>query len=837
MVERAVQFLARQLTRWPIAMACVVVLAAGVLLPGLGSFGIWEPQERVLADKAAPRRIGTIAELRAIVEPSVQAALNKQVVSHDECKQAPPGALARSLTARAAGWGRDAIDDSDTGRRLPFALLGILTVFAAAGIALRAAGTRAALITALVLLSMPLLVLQSRQLTSEIGTAAGATLVIYGLGALYALTVSRTMTGLVDGAVGALALVIGLVIAFAGGGALLGLAVPLLAYAAAGSFGVSVLADAGRAVRNGGLYVLRTIAPRPRFGGLTHDRDALAGAHDTMGNVRFKLRTIASRALVGREPSRYRGGDVAALIAALGAIAVLGVLAYQLFALRQPQPFATPPQREVLDHAIVPTGCWSSALGGVWKPEDDLRYIWDSTFEQIAYGTFPWGVLAPIAMAALLGSEVPARRKLGALTLAWAVAAWIASEVFQRKVGFTLWAGFPALAIAVGVWIDAMLTDGQLPAGAKLVGLFVLLAAVDLGKDLLSFPERITSLLVGSDAIPYPSMAHLALVPTKWWILILAVIIGGNVAFVLGVDLRTPLAVRLRRTREGAFLAALVGTFVAAAFWVFGWQPNLAEHLSSKVLFDTYQDQRKKGDVLVIMGDYGDAPHDYAPDAKPEVLSSRDQVVAALGRPQRVFAIAPATERCSLHRELGGKPYYVLDDRNAKALLLSNRVDGTTDKNPLRTAILHGPPPNISHKPKGRVVYDNRVELLGWDIPKTVSRSSKFEVTLYYKVLQPVNGAFKVFMHFDGQAGRAGNGDHPPIDNLCPTTTWQPGDYIVDRFTVLGLAPAYPSGNYDVWTGLFTGENPNWRNMTVSEAPPDMRDNADRVKITAIIVD
>ena len=85
--------------------------------------------------------------------------------------------------------------------------------------------------------------------------------------------------------------------------------------------------------------------------------------------------------------------------------------------------------------------------------------------------------------------------------------------------------------------------------------------------------------------------------------------------------------------------------------------------------------------------------------------------------------------------------------------------------------------------------------------------------------------------------GRAGNGDHFPIDNRCQTSTWQPGDYIVDHFTVQGLAPAFPGGTYEVWTGFFTGSNPNWRNMPVSEAPPDMRDTADRVKITTIQVD
>ncbi|HSN29293.1 MAG TPA: glycosyltransferase family 39 protein, partial [Kofleriaceae bacterium] len=193
------QFLARQLARWPIALGCVLVLALAVLLPGLGSFGIWEPQERQLTDRVAPRRAGTVAELRAIVEPAAQMVQQKAELPVETCpKQAPPGAVARTLTARAVAWGRDAIGDSDTGRRLPLALLGLLTVLATAGMALRTSGGRAGVLTALVLLSMPLLVLQSRQLTSEIGTAAGAALILYGL---LALRVPRSLVAMGDLAV------------------------------------------------------------------------------------------------------------------------------------------------------------------------------------------------------------------------------------------------------------------------------------------------------------------------------------------------------------------------------------------------------------------------------------------------------------------------------------------------------------------------------------------------------------------------------------------------------------------------------------------------------------
>src|SRR5262249_55405884 len=154
---------------------------------------------------------------------------------------------------------------------------------------------------------------------------------------------------------------------------------------------------------------------------------------------------------------------------------------------------------------------------------------------------------------------------------------------------------------------------------------------------------------------------------------------------------------------------------------------------------------------------------------------------------------------------------------------------------PLRTTILHSEPPNIQFRPKGRVVFDGRIELLGWSMPKRVSRGDKFTVTTYYKVLQAVPGNWRILYHFDGSLRF--NGDHEPIKGRCQTSTWQPGDFIVDENTVTAGAGTFATGSYEVWTGFFTGSAPNWKNMTVSEAPADMRDTADRVKITTIVLD
>ncbi len=776
------------LGRWQVALIAVLSIAAVVLLPGLGDSGLWEPHERQVADRVAP-------PLEKEAEDAGRVAPVAAPAPEDTCVRTPPkDAAARSLSNRAPKWGRDHFGDDDQGRRLPFALMGLLTVLATAGIAIRFAGARAGIIAGLIALSMPLLTFQSRMLTSEIGTACGATLIVYALVAMSRLGAAYgTALAAIDAMISIAALTLGSMLGFYGGGALLGLVVPIGAFAAAGGLGVPAV---------------RAALKRERI--LPH---------------------------------------VPPLIAALVASGLVGLLAYQLYELKAPVPGMMPPAREVLGKAIVPEGCWSWALGGLWRPDDDLRMIYDSTFEQIAYGTFPWGVLAPIAMAMLLRSDDHDQRGAGAITLAWAGGAWIAGEAFQRKVGFTLYAGFPALAIAVGVWFDALLArrakEGADAAPKRdhtliLIGLFGFLAVLVLAKDMQSFTERVTSLTIGSDAIPYPTQSRLLLLPTRVWVLVLGVIVGLGIAITLmvwraGASSEGPSRGRARR-RFAAFAPAvtIAATVVLGAFWSLVWMPRLAIHLSSKAMFDTYRELRKPGDQLVIMGDLGQAARAYA-EAKPELVTSRDQIVSALGRPGRVFAVAPQTELCTLHREVGGKPYYVLDDRNTRSLLLSNKVDGAVDKNPLATAIVHVEPANLSQRPKGKVVFDGRIQLLGWDIPQTMSRGAKVQLKVYYKILMPVGGAWKTLMHFDGPLRF--NGDHEPINGRCPTSTWQPGDYIIDTYTISAGGSAFPTGKYDLWIGFFTGSAPNWKNMVVSEAPGDMRDTADRVKIMSVTLD
>ena len=776
-VQQLARTYGRHLGTWYVALATVLVLAVALILPGLGAPGLWEPQERQLADRAAP----PLAIEKSAQKPAPAPATDDD----DACtRTAPPDAKARTLVHRAVVWGRD-VSDSDGGRRLPFAIMGILTVLAAAGIAMRFAGARAGVLTAIVLLSMPLCVLQSRMLTNEIGTACGATLLVYGLVALSRLGAGYgTVLAAIDAAIAIAALVVGYYLGFGGGGMLLGLVVPIASFAAAG-----------------------VCAPVRRPGSVV--------------------------------------GVALPFVAAAIAAALLGVLAYQLYDLQTPKPGMLPTPRTIFGNALVADGCWSTALGGLWRPDDDLRFIFDSTFEEIAYGTFPWGMLAPIAMGMLLVAGDRDRKGVGAITLAWTVIAWVATEAFQRKVGFAIFAAFPALAIAIGVWIDDLLArrkqvGSEAPAGFILLGLLFLIAVVNFGKDMYSFPDRTTSLLIGGETLAYPKDSKLLFLPTKLWILLVGAFtgLGAGASLMLWRDGQSPLRASLRKLANACIVVALAGSIAMAAFWGFVWQPVLAKYVSSKAMFETFEQLREPNEKLVIMGDLGHAAASYT-DQKPQVAANRAEIVKALADATtantRVFAIAPQGELCTLHREMGGNRYYVVEDRNVRSLLLSNKVDGTTDKNPLAKAILHAPPARMAGKPKAPVVWDRRLELIGWDIPARVERGKKFTVTMYYKVTQPVGGKWKSLMHFDGPLRF--NGDHWPIDDRCPTGTWQPGDYIVDTFTVSAGGKTFPAGRYDLWAGFFTGTAPNWKNMSVSEAPSDMRDTADRVKITSIILE
>ena len=784
------------------------LIAVAVLLPGLSAPGLWEPQEMRVADDAAKRADRTVA--RAARDGAETPAKAPASPPTDCPKQAPDDDGPRNLTPELAAAGLAALGSDEGDMRLLLALLGLLAVLAVYGTAARLAGPRAGLFAAIVLVSFPVLVLQARQLTSELGTAAGAALVVYGLVA--AARPARWPWTVPDLVVAGGAIALGVAVAFLGGGVFLGLLPPLGAVALAGGLGAAFAVASVRVGGQLGVRLIGRISPRHAVG---------------------RLQPVRAAARISAKDAIVAAVSLASLVVAL---ATAYVLFDQIYDLQE----RAPGTREVLGKSLVTTECWSNALGGLWRSHDDVRSTYDSMFEQIAFGMFPWSVLAPVALFALaLGHGGEDRRYAGRLALAWAALAWLTGTVFERKVGFTVYAGFPACALGIGIWLDGFLAhredngaEGR--AAGLLVGLWVLLGMITIAKDLQAFPEKITSLLVGADQIKYPT-AKLLGINLRSWLLPIAGLTG--LSFALGAWLWRPAGTAQHPAarwigRWGLHVAIALAA-LTGVFWSQAWQPTLSRSLSSKHVFSVYRDLRADGDLLGIMGDMGNGPRYYA-GGPWETIKGREGLLEFLGKDERVFAMAPASELCAIHRAFAGKPYFVLDDSNAKFLLLSNQVTGARDRNPLSTTILRDKPEGI--KTEFSATYDDRIELIGYTVPRKVSLRSKFKMTLFFRVKKAVSGSWKIFVHFDGKGLRF-QGDHEPIRGRCATSFWQEGDYIVDTFEVQAGDITFSSGSYQIRVGFFTGSNPNWKNMKVTDAPPGAKDDADRVLLGTIQVD
>ncbi|MEZ4403468.1 MAG: hypothetical protein R3B06_25810 [Kofleriaceae bacterium] len=770
-----------RLLRQPaVIAAAIVVFAALVLLPGIGTPGLWEPQEMAVADQAAAIADGTYHPT-----PPTTA-----------CKVTPSADGARTLTPRAAAWGLAHVSSSDAGLRIPLALFGLALVAVVFALGWRLGSTRAGAVGALTLISFPLWSLQARQLSGELPGALGGALLVYALVAIAAPRHRAALPFAVDLGVALVALVVGARLAFQGSGALVGLLPPLAAVAIAGSF---ALPELGTLVGRGWARLDRT-----------------------------RLRAA------GPPIDPWRTAAVAT--AALLTVGVSIWIARQVFDLG----VMTPGTREVGGKSILVSDCWSSAVGGLWRKDDNLASLYDGLFEQAGFGMYPAALLVVVAMGALVsGLGDPRRRFAGALVFAWAAGAWVAAAVFARKVGPVMFTGFPACAVAVGLFVDELYrrrAEAEVDpapyrqAAWSLLGLIVVLGVVVLGKDLEAFPERLTSLPFGSaDAIKYPTQARLLGLPTKAWALLLGLVVA--LPFAVDVWLWRPQHARrgVRGAARYGLPAALAGLAVVGLFWTHGWHRGLSQNLSSKHIFSVYRDLKQPSETLGILGNMGNAPRYYA-GGPWDTLANRDALLTYLRRPTRVFAMAPAAELCAIHRaKADGLSYFVLDDSNTQTLLLSNQLGRGTDQNPIATSILRERPTDVGTPVTA--VYDDAIELIGVKMPQAVARGGSFEMTLFYRVKKAVPGKYQVFVHFDG--GQRFNGDHWPVRDRCATSFWQAGDYIVDRFKVNAGNVSFNKGPYTVYTGLFTGSNPNWRNMTVTSGDKDANN---RVKIGTLLL-
>jgi hypothetical protein len=720
------------------APAVSLLLALLVLLPGIGNYGLWDPHEIGVADQA--RELATSGKYAAVYA------------------QMPP--LETWLIAASV----KLLGPSEFGARLPLVLLGALTCLATCLCGLRLGRPRAGLFGALVLLSSPLFVFQSRQLTSDIGALAGPAVAMLGLiGLAWPQSQGR---GAPRWALDSLCTVAGLLLGHLASGLLLGVLVPVATVACA------LLAA--------------------RVGGITDDTEA---------------------------PSRGK-----TWIAAGSVVVALAVLCVILAKIYDVVP-APPGTRALFGRTLAVAKGYLPLLGGAWTTgEPPSHATFDYVIVQVAWGMFPFSALAPLAVLRLCGvPERHGRQGFGGLVLLfWSLVAFVVATVWVRRVGPLRFPGLVPIALAVGVLVDDIL-EARFPAhpdrplalpsaqGAlPLLALFAVLAAIQLARDCLASPDELTSVHVLATA-KYPVETHL-----------MPIVLGFGVVFAASAaaGLLLPPSGTLawlepvRRVGKYGLHAMLAVGLAFGLFLSLVFTPGVSEHFSYKNVFEGYFDHRRGQEPLGVMGIPGSGP-DYYARGKFQALTGRTQLLSFLQGPERVFAISPASELCAVQQASSAShfPYYVLDDRNSRFLLFSNQLrSGESDKNPLQTAIRREAPTHFERAVEAN--FEGKIQLLGVDMPDTVAKGERFPLTLWFKVLEKPGTNYKIFLHFDGTGVRF-QGDHEPIKGRCGTSYWQPGDIIQDTYEVTAGELTHPRGSYNVWAGFFTGSSGSWKNMTV----------------------
>lgn len=741
------------------ALLLVLLFSTLLLIPGLSSFGLWDPHEVRLLEGAS--------------EPIPAAELWK-----------PSSAVKPRLPLLPIKLGLAWFGPGELGARLPIAMLAVLLLSTLVLHGSMHRRVRASLLSALVLATTPMLFLSGRQASLNLLPMLAQLLSVTGL---FALCWPRPDRKAIDVPVGVLLSICGLGLGLLTTGSLIGLVVPALALAAslflargpvAGELLSSLIAGFGLIMPVRQLLVVAQVKPSLVLIG--------AGCLLVVG---------LCGALLSRRPLWL----------------LLSLLGVGLF--------------PALPSSI---NGYSGHLAGVphWPAHREFQA--DSLLKTIGFVMFPWVALVPVAIAQIFSDPATEsasepsssdpeteRAQVHSLVLvAWLAVGYLLHTLQSALVQDAPFASLPALALVVGGYMDRVL-DGKKPSLAALLstGLFALFVA----RDFFFGPEQYLSAQL-TETLRWPAVqpgtdqliGH-----------------GGQILSTLGIAVAALFALGLYLGRLKSLI--LPGAALAMAlFTMHGLVPAVTRHVSYRGIYTKYE--KLGGGELGLYGLQRSSARIYGQHSVE--IPSLEELFQFLNKTpgKRTFAIVGASEVAALdvHSFQKNLPYYVVDDSNSQFLLLSNQLGpGEKDLNPLRRFVTTEPP---KPQTETHISFDDRVELIGYDIPTEVQRGSEFVIRLYFKVLQPLGGNYRVFLHFDGTGARI-NGDHIPLGGKYPTNYWTKGQYITDEHRMSTSRLNQSAGYYQVFTGMWPGGDGTRLRVTQGPHEPD-----NRVRLSAIRV-
>lgn len=816
------------LDRWsrPLALG----IAALVLFPALGQSGIWDPYELDAGDLA--RRIAVqVFHAGALAFPSANNGL--PTLSDLRMGELP-------FTSMALGFKLFGLHDWSG--RLPLALWAFAGVAAVHALLARLVSRRAGLYAAIALVTMPLYFVQARTMLGDVVTMAAFTLAFSGLtGAMLddegPSAPSVLGRRLAWGAVG----LAGLASGYMSRGLLVGVASPALAVGLAWAV-----------IRGAGAPAGQPAAARARdaVGALS----LAVGALSLAVGIRLLLRATPDQPLlralgfaVQKRPPLEATFDL-----------TIRQLGHALFPWSALLPFA---MGRAL-RAPVPRGDAERASAG--EEREAAARVALLVGAAVAYGAStliaPYaGATAYVAPALLAGLAAiavvdlergapPSRAlALGCLVLGLVLYADIVHESERAMSAFVVdKPQFPksfeanggrrmavALALFVGLvsltWFEAQPRasgDSRSLPSAWAAGMrrayregFGELAAIWNGNLLFGLVVveaalfGIAAALVVGRRVRWAPVMHIpslgvAVGSHAFWVVAL-----GLAILPLGLTaIRDGFRLLVERSRVPRASFTMVAGLLAGAALCLGYYPALAAQLSPKEVFDAYDRLASRGDPLGLLGVRARSAAYYA-GGEVESVADVNRAYSFLTEQegQRRWLILKADDLPrlnALYRSHHAKNLPVLDGRSSQIVLASNTLAGRPNESWIGSMILDEPP-----RPGAPldIAFEDQLESFGWEVTDRSGRivegvvpGTSYHLRFYYRVLRPITGSWKAFVHIDGYQRRF-NGDHDVLGGKYAMNLWQPGDIVVDDLE-LQLEPNFTPGDYAVYFGFFSGE-------------------------------
>jgi hypothetical protein len=376
-------------------------------------------------------------------------------------------------------------------------------------------------------------------------------------------------------------------------------------------------------------------------------------------------------------------------------------------------------------------------------------------------------------------------------------ATWFEAQPNEPRASLRAWAArrtsdyARALRELAGAWSGNLLLAGIVAEAA----LFGLGAMVFVGRRVAwSSVDKLPS-----------NVADVAL--HAWWILPVA----AFAALPLLVAARDAIRAVFALTRLPRATGMLLAAAVAGGVLGFGYYPALAAQLSPKQVFEAYSALRKPGEPLALLGVRSRAASYYQGEDVESVTDATQAFAFLTKSAARRWVILSSDDLPRLNA-LWRKTYAhnlpVLDGHSSQALLASNDLGGHANESWVGRMILDE---RVEPSHRVEAAFEDQLEVIGWDIvddrdrvvPSVVPQKP-YHLRLYFRVLQPIPGNWKVFIHIDGFQRRH-NGDHSALDGKYPMALWQPGDVVLDDYA-FQLEPNFTPGDYALLFGFFSGE-------------------------------